>query len=310
MTTLIPLAIGAAVVLVVLALGLFGAIFVQESRRRRVARRLASASTAADAGDPRQQWVQQIAAQGQRFDALIENPEETTVLLSQAGWNGSRERALFYGAQLVLPILALIAAIPLWSLLAKSLGLLFTGLAIVVLVLAAAVLPRMALRGAAKSRRERIRAETPLFVNLIILLFEAGLNTRQALTSLVRDGAKTLPEIGEELRPVLRQTEAGGDLSKLLRHMGKNLAVQDLESVLAVLRQVERYGGEVREPLSEALKTMEERRTMEIRETVNVLSGKMTVVLVACFFPALLVFIVGPAFISIANALSGLGGGS
>lgn len=308
MTSLIPLAISAAVVLVVLALGLFGAIFVQENRRRRVAKRLASASSAADRGQ--QQWFQQFAAQGQRFDALIENPEETTVLLSQANWNGARERALFYGAQLVLPILALLAAIPLWALLAKSLGLLFTVLALVVLVLAAAVLPRMALRSAAKSRRERIRAETPLFINLIVLLFEAGLNTRQALTSLVRDGAKTLPEIGQELRPVLRQVEAGGDLSQLLRHMGKNLAVPDLESVLAVLRQVERYGGEIREPLTEALENIEERRTMEIRETVNVLSGKMTVVLVACFFPALLVFIVGPAFVSIAAALRGLGGGS
>lgn len=310
MTSLIPIAISAAVVLAVLAFALFGAIFVQESRRRRVAKRLASTSSAADSQATRQQWFQQVAAQGRRFDSLIEDPEETTILLTQAGWNGTRERALFYGAQLVLPILALIAVIPLWVVLVKQLGLLLTIAALVVLVLAVAVLPRMALRSAAKHRRERIQAETPLFINLIMLLFEAGLNTRQALTSLVRDGAKTLPEIGRELRPVLRQVEAGGELSTLLRHMGKNLAVQDLESVLAVLRQVERYGGEIREPLAEALETIEERRTMELRETVNVLSGKMTVVLVACFFPALLVFIVGPAFMSIASALSNLGGGS
>lgn len=309
MSGLIPIAVSAAVFLVVVALGVLGASFVQASRRRRVARRLASAS-ASGSSETRQQWFQRVAAQGQRFDSLIEDPEETTILFAQAGWSGSRSRAVFYGVQLLLPVLALIAAIPFWFVLVGQLGVLFTVMALVVLVLAAAVLPRMALRNAAKNRRERIRAETPLFINLIVLLFEAGLNTRQALTSLVRDGAKTLPEIAQELRPVLRQVEAGAELTTLLRHMGKTLAVQDLDSVLAVLRQVERYGGEIREPLTEALETIEERRTMEIRETVNVLSGKMTVVLVACFFPALLVFIVGPAFMSISSALSSIGGGS
>lgn len=309
MSGLIPIAMVAAACLVVMGLALLGVSFVQESRRRRVARRLASASASGSAESQRD-WFRRVAAQGQRFDSLIEDPEETTILFAQAGWGGSRARALFYGVQLLLPILALLVAIPFWFLLVNQLGVLFSVMALIVLVLAAAVLPRMALRSAAKNRRERIRAETPLFINLIVLLFEAGLSTRQALTSLVRDGANTLPEISQELRPVLRQVEAGGELSTLLRHMGKTLAVQDLDSVLAVLRQVERYGGEIREPLTEALETIEERRTMEIRETVNVLSGKMTVVLVACFFPALLVFIVGPAFVSISSALSSIGGGS
>lgn len=309
MTSVIPIAISAAVVLAVLAVGLVAVSVAQESRRRRVAKRLASASSAAE-HETQQQWFQRVAAQGQRFDSLIENPEETTILFTQAGWTGSRAKAVFYAAQLVLPILVLIAAIASWTLLVAALGTLLAVAVVVIVVLGAGVLPRTVLRSAAKKRRERIESETPLFINLIMLLFEAGLNTRQALTSLVRDGAQTLPEIGQELQPVLRQVEAGGELGTLLRHMGKNLDVQDLETVLAVLRQVERYGGEVREPLADALDNIEERQTMEIRETVNVLSGKMTLVLVACFFPALLVFIIGPAFISIAAALSGLGGGS
>ena len=85
--------------------------------------------------------------------------------------------------------------------------------------------------------------------------------------------------------------------------MGQHLEVPELISVLSVIRQVERYGGEVREPLMEALEVLEERRSLELRERVNLLSGRMTVVMVGFFFPALMVFVAGPAFVSIIKAL-------
>lgn len=309
MNGLLPVAAAAAVFLLITGVGLFAAMTVQERRRRRMGKRLAAASTASES-DGGQAWFRRVAEQGRRFDQLIEDPEETTVLLAQAGWRGVRARGLFYTFQLLLPVLVLGGGFPFWAWLSGRMGLLVTGVLLIFAVLLAAVAPRLVLRTAAKRRRERLRAETPLLINLLILLFEAGLNTRQALTSLVQDGARTLPEIAGELQPVLRQIEAGGDMGGLLREMASTLGVQELESVIAVLRQVERYGGEVREPLTDALETIEERRTLEIRETVNVMSGKMTVVLVACFFPALLVFIAGPAFVSIVNAVSGMGTGS
>ncbi|MGH8562494.1 MAG: type II secretion system F family protein, partial [Nevskiales bacterium] len=73
--------------------------------------------------------------------------------------------------------------------------------------------------------------------------------------------------------------------------------------VLGVLRQVERYGGEVREPLLSALAVMEERRSLDLRERVNLLAGRMTVVMVLFFFPALMLCVAGPAFSSIFRAL-------
>ena len=124
--------------------------------------------------------------------------------------------------------------------------------------------------------------------------------------SLVQDGPKTLPNIVDELQPVLRQIEAGADLSGLLLDTSKTLNISEIETVFGILRQVEKYGGEIREPLTDALDVIEERRTLELREKVNILSGKMTVVLVACFFPALLIMIVGPGVVSIFKVLGGL----
>ena len=148
-----------------------------------------------------------------------------------------------------------------------------------------------------------IKAEVPLFIHLLVLLFEAGLSTRQAFASLVREGRGVLPELGKEFELILRQMEAGGETGELLDNLSRSIALDELTSVLSLLRQVDRYGGEVRDPLLEALKVLEERRSLDMREMVNLMSGRMTVVMVLFFFPALLIFVAGPAFLGIIKAL-------
>ena len=142
-----------------------------------------------------------------------------------------------------------------------------------------------------------------MFIHLLMLLFEAGLSTRQALQSLMREAQGVLPVLNEEMAIVLRQIEAGGDTAQILKQLGATMEVGELETVLSVLRQADRYGGELREPLSEALAVMEERRVFEMREAVNRLSGRMTVVMVLFFLPALLIFVAGPPFVSIFRVL-------
>ncbi|GAB3674787.1 type II secretion system F family protein [Salinisphaera aquimarina] len=254
----------------------------------------------------RDAWVAGMAQGGERIDQLLKGADETRMLLAQAGWRDARSRAVFYAVQLALPVIAAMLGLFVFGGLGLLEGALRTLLFTAVVVILALLAPRYVLRSKARKRRDRIRAEVPLFINLLVLLFEAGLNLRQALTSLVRDGSATMPVLVEELAPLLRQIEAGADADQLLFEAGKMLAIDELDTVLGILRQVERYGGEIREPLLEALENLQSKRSMELREQVNVMSGKMTVVLVTCFFPPLLIFIAGPAFMSIAATLGNL----
>ena len=106
---------------------------------------------------------------------------------------------------------------------------------------------------------------------------------------------------------VLRQLDAGGDASTTLQQLGAGLEVNELDNVLGVLRQIDRYGGELRQPLTETLALLEERRTLTMREQVNKMAGRMTVVMVLFFFPALLIFVAGPPFVAVLRALAGVG---
>ncbi len=260
------------------------------------------------ADDSRGPLVQTMARGGKRIEGWVDAEGESAQLLLQAGWRGSETRLSWYLFQMLLPLLLGGGALAFW-LFAEVKN---KGMMVLLVAFAAAALsfliPRWILRGAATRRQQRIKNEVPLFIHLLVLLFEAGLSTRQALASLVREGGGVLPELGREFEILLRQLEAGADTAESLKSMSDVLAVEDLSSVLAVLRQVDRYGGEIREPLLEVLEVLEERRSLDLREQVNLLSGRMTVVMVGFFFPALLIFVAGPAFLSIIRALGEVNG--
>lgn len=249
--------------------------------------------------------LQTLATRGKKIEAAVDTNKESARLLLQAGWRTPQQRVAYYASQIFAP-LAMLSVVPLAAVfgpekLTKPFMLAALGLMAAML---GVLLPRMVLRSVAGARVARLKREVPLFIHLLVLLFEAGLSTRQAFASLVREGRGVLPELGREFELVLRQLEAGGDTGELLDNLSRAMELEDLGNVLALLRQVDKYGGEIREPLLEALKVIEERRSLDVREIVNLMSGRMTVVMVLFFFPALLIFVAGPAFLSVITAMS------
>jgi len=245
-----------------------------------------------------------IARQGRAIEQIVDPEGESQRLLVQAGWRDTQSRIGYYVFQALVPV-AMIVLVAAGIITGK--GKLFHPPFVFIVIFAAFALailiPRMVLRKVAAARRQRIRNEVPLLVHLLVLLFDSGLSTRQALTSLVKEGIGVLPELDKEFRLVVRQLDAGGDLATVLRSLEEVMEVPDFGTVLGVLRQADRYGGEVREPLLDALKVIEERHGLDLREQVNLMSGRMTVVMVLFFFPALLIFSAGPAVMAIMKAM-------
>jgi tight adherence protein C len=245
-----------------------------------------------------------IARQGRAIELIVDPKGESQRLLVQAGWRDTQSRIGYYVFQALVPVVMVVLVA---AGIITGKGKLFHPPFVFIIIFAAFALailiPRMVLRKVAAARRQRIRNEVPLLVHLLVLLFDSGLSTRQALTSLVKEGIGVLPELDKEFRLVVRQLDAGGDLATVLRSLEEVIEVPDFGTVLGVLRQADRYGGEVREPLLDALKVIEERHGLDLREQVNLMSGRMTVVMVLFFFPALLIFSAGPAVMAIMKAM-------
>ncbi len=286
------------------------ALDARSGRRLRRRLELGGSSEAGDDfdGAEHKQLLEGFARRGQSLEKLVDKEGETPRLLAQAGWRGAESRLVFYAFQGLVPVVLGLGVF----LGALSGGKLFKPPMLYLMIFAAValslLLPRIVLRRAAAARRQRIKREVPLFVHLMVLLFEAGLSTRQALASIVRDGRGVLPELGREFDSAVRQFDTGADTGEVLRQLSDVLEVDDLSNIIGVLRQVDRYGGEVREPLLDMMKLIEERRSLDLREQVNIISGRMTVVMVLFFFPALLIFVAGPAMLSIVRTLGAVAG--
>lgn len=298
-----------AVLLAGVALALLAMIGLRSRETRQLEQRARGQAPGADAFEADAgSFARMLRGVGSAIEKIIDKDGETARLLVQAGWRGAARRNGFYVFRAGMLLGGGLLVLLMWTVGMSHSQ--FLPLYCFALLAMAFLLPMWVLRSMAAGRRARLAREVPLFIHLLVLLFEAGLSTRQAFATLVREGRGVLPEMGQEFELVLRQLEAGGDIADVLRGMSQQLDVSDLDNVLGVLRQVDRYGGEVREPLLETLKTIEERRGLDLRERVNLTAGRMTVVMVLFFFPALLILVAGPAVLSILRAMSQVGGGS
>ncbi len=291
-----------AVSLLVLSIGMALLYIYRRRPADHVTSRLSTAGEVPDfETDNSNPLVSLLSSTGRGMERWLQDDDvSTSLLLTRAGWREAHVRSLFYILQVAVPLLA-VALVVVASIATSTLveTLVYCVGAGAIGILA----PRYFLRSVARKRQARVRSEVPIFIHMLVMLYDSGLSTRQALNSLVRDGEHVLPELNIEFRSALRQLDAGADLVQVLGDIECDLDVAELSNVLGLLRQIERYGGEIRESLLSVLALIEERRVLTLRERVNHMAGRMTVVMVAFFFPALLLCVAGPAFTAIVFAL-------
>jgi tight adherence protein C len=167
---------------------------------------------------------------------------------------------------------------------------------------------RRMLRWRAKQRQQAIRKEVITWLHLQRMLFDAGLSLEHTLQVIEQQARTLIPNLAVELEAVVKRIRAGQDRADALAEMAVPLEVPELNDTVAMLRQVTRQGGNVRDALIEYTKLIEQRQFSELREYVGKLSAKMTVVMVLFLFPALLIFVAGPGFVGLASALKNVGG--
>lgn len=236
----------------------------------------------------------------ERIRKHIEKDSELALAMWRAGYRSAAQRATLYGVQVVLPLVALVLT-GLWMLLhGYTENGLLTGVSVVIICV---LLPKRVINSKAESRLRIVDDELSLFVQMLRILFDAGLAVEQALRVLVNEAGHVLPELVKELQPILRRAEQGLDLENELGAAAAALDHTGFTDVTVIIRQMLKQGGSARASLSKLIEVMEARRLTDMQEKVSKLSAKMTVVMIVFFFPALIILLAGPGFISIGDAM-------
>jgi tight adherence protein C len=174
------------------------------------------------------------------------------------------------------------------------------------LLLAAALgyyLPNMVLNHAVKVRQREILNTFPDALDLMTICVEAGLAIDSALSRVAGEIGLNSPVLAEELTLVTLELRAGGSKDKALRNLALRTGVEDVDALVAMLIQAERFGTSIASSLRVQSDMLRTKRRLRAEETAAQMGLKLLLPLIFFIFPALLVILLGPAFIQIYRVL-------
>lgn len=291
--------ISLAVLCLLMAGGLLVAQWMvqQANERRMVERRLDAVAGGGDA-DRLTRFTGRLGRAGVvRKLQLLDG--EVATLLQQAGLGHGVARSVYGVTSTALPVVLGFVGLVYGASgndMMKALGLMVFGAGLGYLV------PKRLLAARAARRREALVRELMSFMQLVRILFDTGLTVEQALRVIHREGGKIIPELVHELDLLLSHVDNGLDLADELDRMMQRLKIDEVSDCFSVLCQIVRQGGSARSSLESLQKLFEDRRLTGMQEKVNKLSAKMSIVMMLLLFPALLIVLAGPGFISVIKA--------
>lgn len=253
-------------------------------------------------------WIETAARVARPFMKLSVPEEgwENSALRTRFMTAGLRSRhapALFFAAKTLLalgmPAAVLVAMLPMAQMPAGQ-TMLF------ILLLAASLgyyLPNIALAQLARRRQREIFENIPDALDLLTVCVEAGLSLERGLMKVAAEIHTKSAVLAQELQLVLIEMRTGFTKERALRNFALRSGVEDIDTLVAMLVQSERFGTSMGDALRVHADNLRASRRLAAEEMAAKISLKLMFPLVFCIFPTLLIVLLGPAFIQITRTL-------
>nr|WP_227746825.1 type II secretion system F family protein [Paraburkholderia franconis] len=311
-----------AIVFAIVAVAAFGAmaVLMPNSVNRRLKTITGGDTPQQDASnDIDAQWVRKIAEVSKPLASLSIPKEgwERSPLRTRfmhAGWRNASAPALYFAAKTVLvvglPLLCLVVSAPY---VATDAG---HKVALLLLVLAVVgyYLPNVVLARRIQSRQQSIFEDFPDALDLLTVCIEAGLGLDAALMKVADEMHIKSRILSDELQLLLLELRAGQSKETALKNLAMRTGVEDLDVLVAMLIQAERFGTSVGDSLRVHSENLRLKRRLRAEEAAGKIAVKLLFPLMFCIFPTLMMVLLGPAFIQVVRVLlptiAAMGGGT
>ncbi len=164
-------------------------------------------------------------------------------------------------------------------------------------------LPNIFLARLIAYRQREIFESFPDALDLIIVCVEAGLGLDAALARVGEEMHMRSSILGEELHLVNLELRAGSSRERALRNLAMRTGIEDIDTLVAMLVQSDRFGTSVADSLRVHAETLRTKRRLRAEETAAKIALKLLFPLIFFIFPSMLLVLLGPAYISIHNIL-------
>ncbi len=253
-------------------------------------------------------WVQKVVDLAGPL-ARLSLPEEDwqnsplRLRFINAGFRQKNASTIYFGAKTLFAL-----GFPGFYLLVKGLGGFetnFTHTLMIVLLLAALgyYLPNLILSHLVRLRQRELFENFPDALDLMTVCVEAGLGLDAAISRVGEEMAVNSPITSEEFRLVGLELRAGASREQALRNLALRTGLEDIDSLVAMLVQADRFGTSIAESLRVHSESLRTKRRLIAEEKAAKLAVKLLFPLIFMIFPSMLLVLLGPAFISIYRTL-------
>jgi len=163
-------------------------------------------------------------------------------------------------------------------------------------------LPDILLYNSGQKRQAKIQVALPDALDMLTVCVEAGLGFDAALAQVARN---TDGPLAAEFARALQEMQIGKSRSQALRALADRTTVPEARAFVSALVQASDLGIPIARVLREQAKEMRVRRRQRAEGKAQQVPVKITFPLILCIFPALIVIVLGPGAIHIAQALFG-----
>lgn len=253
-------------------------------------------------------WVERAAKVAQPFSKLSVPDEgwEKSSLRTRfmnAGWRNPAAATLYFAAKTMLALLLPVLAAAVLAAMHKVLP----GQRYLLLLMATAALgyylPNLALARIAGRRQREIFETIPDALDLLTVCVEAGLSLERALIKVAGEIHIKSEVLAQELQLVLMEMRAGFSKEKALRNFALRSGVEDVDTLVAMLIQSERFGTSMGDALRVHADNLRQKRRLKAEEAAAKIGLKLLFPLIFCIFPTLLMVLLGPAVIQISHTV-------
>lgn len=262
-------------------------------------------------GEMKKHWLGLFASLG----TLVKpkSDRETSLLRKEflmAGYRGESAPFIFWGAKVLLAILAALIFLLVRLLFAKAMPSLTATLLTVLFALICFHLPNLWLKMKANQRKEWIRAGLPDALDLMVVCVVAGTGLDAAINRVAEEMELSNQPLSQEFKTLGLELRAGKSRQDALRNLAFRTDLEEVSSLVTLLIQTEKFGTSIAQALRVHSEAMRTRRFQKAEEIAAKLPIKLVFPLILFILPSLFVVILGPAAITIFRTLlSGLRGG-
>jgi tight adherence protein C len=223
--------------------------------------------------------------------------------LMQAGYRSSNSTAIYRALQLLSMLLFPAAILLLWMYLTRPLN-----SAIMPLLFAFAagfILPRFILNRLVASRKLRITWGLADALDLMVITMEAGLGLNAAMLKVCEELKDVHPDISKEFELANLEIRVGRERSEALRNLAERTGVEDLNSLVGMLIQADRFGTSIAKAVRIYSDSLRTKRRQRAEQAAQKAAFKLLLPLGALLFPTMFIIILGPALLNISDMLGG-----